>query len=377
MHYVIAANFVRNMPWSPSWWAVVLSRALAARGRRVSVVVDGAECPEVFAETTLHIARPLRIHLGAHPGRFRALVRRVRESEPGSVVLSLSPMAAGDLWLPVEPGPLALARRLVRDLKPVSLVLELLHHPWLPFEAWAAATAGLSGPARLSFTRGPEPLPRVSTLTDAQVLGAHAAAPAMRASLGMAPDRLHAVMPAVEVVPRLLEPVFAGLAAAGVPLTLIVPTSRPHTVAGLAARAGLAGVVPLGLTASLPAIAAACDLAIAGPAAGQGESGGRWIADALRLGTPVLADVRARGVELVERHSGGLVVRGADGWAPALARAAEPAWRSGVRKALGAAAHALSLDPLLDRLESLAASAAMVGPRGRVPAANPPTAAQG
>lgn len=374
MHYVIAANFVRNMPWTPSWWAVVLSRGLAARGRRVSVVVDGTECPEAFAGTTLHIARPQRIHLGAHPGKFRALVRQVRAAEPGSVVLSLSPMITGDVWLPVEPGPLAVARRLVRDLKPVSLVLELLHHPWLPFEAWAAATAGLGGPARVTF---PDPLPRTGTLTDDQVLAAHADAGAMRASLGLTPDRLNAVMPAVEAVPRLLGPVFAGLAAARMPLSLFVPTSRPHTVAGLAARAGLVGVVPLGLTASLPAITAACDMALAGPAAGPGDSGGRWIADALRLGTPVLADARARGLELVERHAGGLVVRGAEGWATVLSRASDPAWRAGVRKGLGAAAHALSLDPLLDRLESLAASAAMVGPRGRVPAAQSPTAAEG
>lgn len=366
MRYVIAVNFVRNMPWLPCWWAVVLARGLAQRGRRVAVVADGVECPEVFGGLELHIARPHRVHLGAPPGRFRRLVRQVA-AEPSSVILSLTPLVAGDLWMPVEAAPWTLARRLVRDLKPVSLMLELLHHPWLPAEALSALAARIGAPPPLAF--GTAGLPRVSTLADEQVLAAHAAAPKVRASLGLAPDRLNAVLPAVETSPHALERLFRAMAPGAPDWALLVPTARPHTAATAAARAGLRGVTPMGLTASLPALAAACDLALACPTAGLGDAGGRWIADALRLGTPVVTDASAHGAELVERH-GGRVVRTPADWPRALADARDPAWRESVRKSLGAASDALAPDVLLDELESRAAALAIVGPRAR-PAARP------
>jgi hypothetical protein len=364
------------MPWTPSWWAIVLAQALAERGHQVDLVLDGTETsPEPTAPYRVHIARPGRIHLGAHPGRFVRLVQSLRREQPQAVVLSLTPLLAGDLWLPVEPSPLQIARRLVRDLRPVSLALELAHHPWLGFEAWAAWRAGHPGATRLAFdaTAGAEMLPRVTTLSQAQADAAHRASIDVRSSLSVPTGHALAVLSLPELNARVLSPFLSDLAAATArvskPLTIVAATARPHTLARLAADAGLARLVPVTLSRSMHTLLAAADLALApppqAPPSAAGASG-RWIADALALGVPVVAHKNAPGSDLIPQ-SVQAAWRTRDELAAALAHTLET---SPGRTPVPTIPTHLSRDRLLERLEALAArirpdQSAMVPPRAR------------
>jgi hypothetical protein len=352
MRVVIASNFVRNMPWSPAWWSVALSRGFVARGREVCVVVDGMELVEwPVPGVECRVARSDRVHLGAHPGQFARLVSVTASEQHGSVVLSLTPLIAGDLWLPVEPSPGAVAARLVRDLKPVSLALELAHHPWLPIEAWYAAWAkGRRGVTRLSFDgTGGSSVPRVSLLSASDVAAARAFP--LRSILRLSGDRTVAVASLPEVDRGSVAALLGILGASGVAMDLIVMTRRPHTVATLAA--GMTGtalrVVPMNLTRSLPGILAGCDLAVAAPERMRGASwaghAGRFVADAIALGVPVVAHPSAAGSALLPEAA---LFRDAASF-----RAAADAARSGLARVDPSA---VSLDRLLDRLESIAAA---------------------
>jgi hypothetical protein len=341
------------MPWSPAWWSVALSRGLAARGHEVVVVVDGMELVDwPVPGVECRVARPDRVHLGAHPGRFARLVAASAGERPGSVVLSLSSLVAGDLWLPVEPSPVSVVARLVRDLKPVSLALELAHHPWLPVEAWYAARASRQrGVKRLTFDgTGETSVPRVSLLSTADVAAARAFP--MKSILRLSGDRLVAVTSLPEVDRRGIAAFLGFLGTSGVAMDLIVVTRRPHTVATLAANVvGGTGlrVIPMTLTRSLPGILAGCDVAVAVPERSGGGvwagHAGRFVADAIALGVTVVAHTSAAGAALLPPEA-----RFTDAES---CRAAIGAARSGEARVDPAA---VSFDRLLDRLEALAAA---------------------
>ena len=370
MNFILAANFIRHMPWTHAWWAHILATGLAQRGHTVDLVLDGTELPiDPAAAFRVHIARPRRIHLGAHPGRFGRLVQTLRQRDPAAVVLSLTPLVAGDLWLPIEPSPLQVARRLVRDLRPVSLALELAHHPWLPFEAWAAWRARHPRSIRLAFDGRPgtEPLPRVTTLTQPQADAAYRDAALVRARFDIPFDHALAALSLAEFNPRVLGSFLSDLAAAASkPLTILAATARPHTLTRLADLAGFSSthvrtpihLVPVTLTRSIHPLLAAADLALAPPPFASTPAGhsGRWIADALALGVPVLAHADAPGATLLDpatcwRTRAELLAHLARALTQTLAQT--PAARHS-RQAPTIPAH-LALDRLLERVEALAA----------------------
>lgn len=355
MRFLLAANFVRDMPWTPSWWAVTLARSLSARGHEVELVLDGTEVADTaLFGVPVHVARPGRIHLGAHPGRFQRLLRELRE-RTRATVLSLTPMVAGDLWLPLDPSPLQIAKRLIRDLKPISLALELSHHPWIGFEAWAAWRATHHPSLQLTFADSPGPtaVPRVTTLTPLAAEAAWQASRSVRDRLGIQGNDLLAVLSLPEVDEKRIGAYFRELAeAGGGSITILVATHRPHTVARLAWQAGLGGVRPITLTRSLHAVLAASDVALAPPAQSpppRAGHGGRWIADAIALGVPVIARPDSPGAELLVESQ-----------APCDTGETLRAALANVRSRLQARSEPptipprVSLDRLLERIEDLA-----------------------
>ncbi len=360
MNFILAANFVRNMPWTHSWWPLALARGLGLRGHSVQLAIDGTEMPDDPSATYhVHVANPLRTHLGAHPGRLSRLVRHLRRSDPQAVVLSLTPLVAGDLWLPIEPSPLQVARRLIRDLRPVSLALELSHHPWLPFEAWAAWRAHHPRAIRLAFDpqAGAELLPRVTTLSQSQADAAVRASHAVRANLGVPADRTLAILSLPEINPRPLVPFLSLLARAAAnspePLTIVAATARPHSLARLAREAGLSSLVPVTLTRSVHALLAASDLAIAPPAQTQPTapgSTGRWIADAIALSVPIVAHADASGADLIQPPA--TLWRTDEELATSLSFALHAGPNQGESRTIPSR---ISQDRLLERLETLAA----------------------
>jgi glycosyltransferase involved in cell wall biosynthesis len=358
MRFLLAANFVRDMPWTPAWWAVTLARGLADRGHEVELVLDGTEVadPSAFG-VPVHIARRDRIHLGAHPGRFHKLIA-ARRASTGATVLSLTPLAAGDLWLPVDPSPLQVARRLIRDLRPVSLALELSHHPWIGFEAWSAWRAGARSPAALTFGPGKgasdHVLPRVSTLSPQAAERARRDAASVRERLGITGTLATLSLP--EVDPRIIGPYLGDLAAsiAGRAMTILIATPRPHTVTRLATQAGLQGARAITLTRSMPSIVAGSDVVLAPPTQfppPRGGQSGRWIADAIALGTPVIASASAPGAELLQTPESGACWASREELARAL-QAIPP--RTDPRSRPAEIPARVALDRLLEKLESLA-----------------------
>lgn len=360
MNFILAANFVRNMPWTHAWWPLALANGFAARGHDVQLAIDGTELlDDPLAPYQLRVARPRRNHLGAHPGRLNRLVRNLRHADPDAVVFSLTPLVAGDLWLPIEPSPLQVARRLIRDLRPVSLALELSHHPWLPFEAWAAWRARSPRAIQLAFDRraGAEGLPRVTTLSQAQADDAVRASPAARASLGVPADRKLAILSLPEIHPRALVPFLSQLAKAAKnspkPLTIVATTARPHSLARLAQEAGLSNLVPMTLTRSMHTLLAASDLALAPPAQTPPPASGpagRWIADAIALGIPIVAHADASGADLIQPPAA--LWRTDEELAASLSSALETGPKLGEPRTIPSR---IAQDRLFERLETLAA----------------------
>jgi glycosyltransferase involved in cell wall biosynthesis len=181
----------------------------------------------------------------------------------------------------------------------------------------------------------------------------------------------------------------AAMVGRGLPPATVALTRRGYTVQQAAQRAALsarlpgsgaapdAGVWFLTETARPDALLAACDLAVA-PA--ETEPGaGRFIADALRSGVPVVAHRHAPGAALLAPGAGmrspGARASGTgragvfvdsdtpDAWLRALTTALDERWLREARAHAARAAESLAMDALAARIEAL-----LVHPRSTAPA---------
>jgi hypothetical protein len=159
-----------------------------------------------------------------------------------------------------------------------------------------------------------------------------------------------------EVDPRIIGPYLGDLAAsiAGRAMTILIATPRPHTVTRLATQAGLQGARAITLTRSMPSIVAGSDVVLAPPTQfppPRGGQSGRWIADAIALGTPVIASASAPGAELLQTPESGACWASREELARAL-QAIPP--RTDPRSRPAEIPARVALDRLLEKLESLA-----------------------
>ncbi|MEK6703269.1 MAG: hypothetical protein AABZ53_13475 [Planctomycetota bacterium] len=365
MQILIVANFIRNMPWDSAWWTVVFAREFLAQGHSVRILADGLESPETLAGFESEIVRPSRTHLGANPRSFALRVREARERSADMVTLSLTGWVAGDLWLPLDQTPGQLSGSIFRDLRPLSAALEFIHHPWLIHEAFAhrraAQEAAGKGTRRLNFGEGESGIGHASGLaidTRARYSGE---AISLRRLMGIACDEPVFVLSAAEVRPHALEPIAQGFTAArsgggagaggGVGARLIVLTRRQHSVSRVVQDAGCGrDVIVMGLSRRVELPLSIAEVAIAGPMSG-GVSCGRWVADALRVGLPVVASVDSSGARLAET-SGAAMVRAHDAmsWERGFAQALDASWRKHAGERAMEAAPQLSVDAMVARL---------------------------
>ncbi len=364
MQIQIVSNFVRNMPWDSGWWTVVLARCFVAQGHSVRILVDGVESHATLKGLETQISRPGRTHLGANPQHFAARARAARAAADGALTLSLTGWVPGDLWLPLDLTPGERVRAIFRDLRPLSAVMEFVHHPWLIHEAFAhrralqQAVNDGSDTVRFGNDSGAARGIGHASPHAADTRDQHAGeAQTLRKWLGIEDDELVFVLSAAEARPVSLGPITRGFAAlskgqGGLQRAkLVVLTRRQHSVSRLIHDTGCDdGVIVMGLSRRVELPLALADVAIAGPHTG-GVASGRWISDAIRVGIPVVASEAASGAELAAR-GGAAIVRSHDarGWAQAFSQALDTAWRHVAAERARAVAPSLSVGAMVQRL---------------------------
>jgi len=139
MKITVLTEYVRAMPWSMGAWAADIARALASRGHDARVACDGAEDPSVFGAVPALIRRPERTVRGGDPLGFQAWARE-RGTDGAEAVVSLTPLAPGDVWAPLGDSTIEQLAPTLRDRDGRLL------HP--------VAVAGLMGGLALMFATG-------------------------------------------------------------------------------------------------------------------------------------------------------------------------------------------------------------------------------
>lgn len=384
LNILILAGFVRSIDWSETLWAADLAHALAARGHKVEVAVDGCDDPTLFAGLPLIVHRPNRRHFGAEPFLFRYWARGLLRARPDSVCLSLTPLFCGDVWLPLGARANEVVARILAERSPVSAAMELVHHPWLLHELLAERRAAKDTPRRRvqPLTIGPHAekssLRSLGYAARAQPLrGAEreTARREVRAALGLnETDRVfllsgtHAtdvtaanLLQALAMLERVATPSRILSSKDAAPsaqprLRLIVTGRYPHLLNSLARDANCAhSLVFAGTRVSIPRLLAASDIAIAG----FGQTGlgtGRFACEAIRAGVPLLAAQHAPGSDLVDSgmHKPGEIIRDdtREGWLGAMGKILDDRWMTEARAAAGSVGPDLTVARLTERLES-------------------------
>jgi hypothetical protein len=260
---------------------------------------------------------------------FRRWVERTRPMVEHDVSLSLTRLVSADVWAPVGPTSGRSFGVMVRSLSPISAGLEALHQPWLASAIMAerAAKRHANG-AVLAEIGADQPtgvdLGFVSGLTRPTDGERDALRREVRDRLGIGQDQPVLLMSCAHLDRPGLGPMLDALGRFrdDGPLLLVVGR-RGWSISQAAAAHGCSGQVRhLGATGRMDAALSACDAAVAPfRAAGNGTTG-RFIADAVLMGVPVLADPLAPGARLLrERPDAGEIVHG--DWLGAIRRVVE------------------------------------------------------
>lgn len=374
MKILILAEHVEPQPWSESRWALDLSRALIARGHELMLALDSIY-DEADAPGTLMVHRMRRRERERRPLGFARWASGVRRIVPHEVSLSFSRLAAADVRLILGEPAMHSWWSNVRSRHPISAMFEAVQHPHLPGAMLAERLAASPGRSvRTLRIGGPaEPAPGSGMLGFASRLGTPDAAAfeglrlRTRAALGLSPERTAILISAVHPERPGLGPMLEAFAALRqtrrelAPVLLVAGGSGYTVQRAAAALCADGGLRFLGATSRIDAAIAASDL-VAAPLAGrrEGETG-RFIADALRLGRPVLASGAACGAELLAplRVPGvggavpGHVIARPDvsHWRRALQGAMSERWRADAAHAATIVGSRLSMDALTARLE--------------------------
>ena len=380
MKVLVFDEYIGPLPWSPGAWTIEIARGLALRGHEVTVACDNAFDPAALAPARVLVRNPERRGEDRQPLAFRRWAIRTARMIGAEVSLSLTHAAPADFFLPIGPTSLGEFALVWRTQPPLSAAFETVQRSWLPAAAIADALGG--GARRLAFAESTEGRtglgyasrfdpPGPAALADLRsrtrvLLGIDAARPVILVSAVHA--ERHGLAPMLEGF-RLLRPE----RSAGAPVLLAAGESA-YTIHSAAVAAGCEGALrAVGATARMDALLAACDVAAA-PLAGAARScAGRFIADALRMGRPVLAERAACGAELLlgtgpPATRAGVVLDTARAsiWRGAFEKALSEPWRARAAAAAAAIGRGLGMGEFLSRLE-----AALAAPRAETAAARP------
>lgn len=372
MKLLVVGEYVRRFAWSPSQWSVLIARALASRGHDVTLACDAIEdqaaaiTPPPGGPISIIARRPDRTLRATHPFAFlRWALGLVRGGGfDGSV--SLTPLAPGHVWSPVEPRAWELVTSTLRTHTPISAALELAYRPWLPVAIVSesrAERAMLSlggvrarigiGPGRVGARQGLGWASAWHVPGDQEhaVLRAQA-----RRALSIPMHRTVVLVSATQNRRPGLEHVLDALAGGtGDRPTLLVMGRRSHEVATLAHARGLSESTRFaGGTERADSLLAAADIVAIPWTTTDARDTGRLIADALRRRRFVLASGVASGAELLTGQAGALgavVDASAGAWRDALALARSHA--HSLRPRNTPLLTELSIDALAARLEAI------------------------
>ncbi len=377
MRILVIGEHLRRLPSSPSRWVPAIAHALARRGLRVTCAMDGADDPDAFAPLRLLVHRPHRTYHGANPFPFRRWADDLQRSARFDAVLSLTRLVPARAWLPIGPTMTSFIVAMFRTQPIHSAAFELLHHPWVVHYALAEHLGRVGPPParaaapRLALGRHD---PRVtdtiglgvfSTLDPPDPDQQAALRDRVRASLAIPRDAILFFASGVHAERPGLAPMLAGLvhvAREAPSLMLLLAGRRTHTLRTAAlAHLDADRVRVVGETPRTDALLSACDAAVAPFAASPGAGTGRFVADAIRMGRPVLADPRSPGAVLLSDHAalggaspGGLAEGGTVlAWTAAFRDALDPRWRRERAAAALALAPSLSIDRLAERLDAV------------------------
>lgn len=385
MRVLLIAEYVRNNPVTIGYWAVDFARALAARGHQITLAIDGMEDPEPLTTfgrgpapegepIEVRVHRPGRDHLGANPFTFQTWAMRTRDQVTHDVCLSLTPLVPGDVWLPLAPQTWDSIKSILMTQSPISAVSEFVHRPWLPAMDIAERLANRSNVQRLTFgLSGIGYASRLEQPSEERVLDLRRI---VRRRLGIDESRsvvIASVLHAHRSGLKSFLGAFAHVVKETVgpkPLALLIGRSG-ESIARYAARFGAhEHVMQLGRTVRVTELIAASDLVAAPLAAAKYASwglklsatSGRFVADGLRIGRPVIALNRASGAELLapgrlenDPLGPGWIVDANDTtqWSIGLMTGLSQAWLGHRTPAARRAGQDLSMNTLLTRLEGV------------------------
>lgn len=387
MELLLIGEYIRRTPTAVSAWVPDLARGLAARGHTITLAIDGTDDPAIFDGMRTLVHRPMRHHLGADPFSFRAWAAGLRgrggpiADAAINAVLSLTPLVPGDVWLPLGPRAKDTVRALVRTLKPLSAAMELVHVPWLPANALAERLAMDEARRQNSreLTIGPVPthagvvpLGYASRLEQPTAQAEAAIRARVREFLGINPHRPVIAASLLHAERGGMDAFFRGVSQVrqerthGLPLVLVLGRAGASVERSARSAGCLEAVRFLGQTHLIADILTASDLA-ASPLSGDPRAAtGRFIADALRIGKPVIAVRGSPGAELLSMSAPGTQLSpgwivdkpDAGAWVLGLNTALSKEWlerRTPVARTIGAG---LAMPALLDRLEQALREAA-------------------
>lgn len=350
------------MAWSSSIWVARIARGLGGLGFTVLIAADGVEDAAIFQpedpRIRVIVRRPLRKLRSADPLGVARWYGTIQGSHPSARTISFTRYHPAHLWIPLGASILATLAHAAFSHRPATAAMELLHRPWAP-QAFLAERRARSLARSLGAVRavlGADRCEGVGSEQSPATLGYASALvppdPGTRASLRgrtrdlfSIPDSATVfVTSAVHHDRRGLLQMLEGFAAlrnesradGDQAVHLLIVGRKTHTLAKLSQRAGLGREVHLvGGTDRMDAIFSAADAAVAFASRPEPASTGRFVADSLRLGVPVVASSQASGSELLRgapstQTSGGLTVDppSAGAWLAALRTANSPPWRA-------------------------------------------------
>lgn len=335
MRMLLLAERISDRAWSPTAVVVPLARALAEEGS-VVLAVDVASGDVEAWPAEVRVRRP---GVGADerdPLGFRAWARGVRKETEHDVSVSFSPLADADVVVALTPagereGRVALTRRGV-----VSRAFEAMDRG----RALGASAAGSRGEGLA--------LPPVSLMEP----GAGAD---VRAVLGIPPGGLMVLASSAHAEEEAFVALVRGFASLPGEAVLVLAGRWSYLGYEAASRAGVADRVRVvGGTARMRDLILACHVACAPSMHGSG----RFAADALRLGKPVLAPRGSRGGVVVasagEPRPGIVVSEEGGGWSGALGRACDAGWREGAGARAREVSERFAVERLVEFVRELA-----------------------
>lgn len=366
MKILVLTEYVSHRPWAPDRWAIVLARELAHRGHNVTLACDGRDDAHDLDGLDPIVRRPTRDRSARQPLRFATWAGRILRDADHDASVSFTSLAPGDLWIPVGPTE---PERLKAMISPnlLSVGIDLVGRPWIPSASVAALRARLGRSARHATRR------RLGASQDTNSglgyaglvdVGSTHDRDSVRRALGVGLDAPAALVSALRIGSPGLDELLGGLSqvcsrrgAAKTPVLVLIGHAQ-YTLMQRVVRFGVEEHVRIiGAAQRIEHLLSACDAAIA-PFAAATNSTGRFVADSLCCGTPVLCAPDAPGAELIRAENGltpGRLLPGRTEpeWRAALECLSDKSWLDSCSAAAADAGAMLTTDAIAERMETL------------------------